>query len=240
VSSPLSILDYRQPVEFRIGDVLVKSWGALSRHFLTFFVLAGSSQLPALLLRPGPKEYGRIFALLGLNIVLSAFAQAVVVYAAFQDLRGQAVSASESLTRGMARFFPVIVLSVLMGLIVGVGFVLCFIPGLIAFAALQVALPVCVVERLNPFKCISRSADLTSGHWWPILGVLAAIIAINLAVAGAVGAALPRGSLPATVVLLLWHGVATAYSSVFAAILYHDLRAVKEGIGIEQIASVFD
>jgi hypothetical protein len=240
VSSPLSILDYRQPVEFRIGDVLVKAWGALSRHFLTFFLLAGLSQVPAVLLAPGPRQYGRLFALLALNIVLSAFAQAVVVYAAFQDLLGKRVSATESLQRGLARFLPVIVLSIIMGLIVGVGFVLCFIPGLIAFAALQVALPVCVVERLNPFKCISRSTDLTSGHWWPILGVLAALLVVNLVVTGALTAALPRGSLPSTLVVLLWHMVAASYGSVFAAILYHDLRAVKEGIGIEQIAAVFD
>jgi hypothetical protein len=31
-----------------------------------------------------------------------------------------------------------------------------------------------------------------------------------------------------------------SFSSVFTAILYHDLRAVKDGIGIGQIASVFD
>ena len=48
VSGPLSILDYKQPVEFRIGDVLVKSWGALTRHFLTFFLLAGNGSFDRL------------------------------------------------------------------------------------------------------------------------------------------------------------------------------------------------
>lgn len=240
MSSPLSILDYRQPVEFRIGDVLVKSWGALTRHFLTFFLLAGFAQLPSLLLRPQPTQVGMILALGVLNFVLSAFAQAVVVFAAFQDLRGKLVSAPESLTHGLARFLPVILLSLLMGLLIGFGFLLCLIPGLIALAALQVALPVCVVERLNPFKSMSRSADLTSGHWWPILGVLAALLVLRGVVTAAIAAALPVGSLPATAAVWVWGVATTSYGSVFAAILYHDLRAVKEGIGIDQIASVFD
>jgi hypothetical protein len=33
VGGPLSILDYSQPVEFRIGDVIIGSWNILSRRF---------------------------------------------------------------------------------------------------------------------------------------------------------------------------------------------------------------
>lgn len=240
VSGPLSILDYKQPVEFRIGDVLVKSWGALTRHFLTFFLLAALSQLPELFIRVGPRDFAMLGVSLLLTLILAAFSQAVVVYAAFQDLMGQKVNAMESIQRGMSRFLPVIALSILIGLLVGFGFLFCIIPGLIAFSALQVALPVCVVERVNPFKSMSRSADLTSGHWWPILGVLAVLMVINIAVSAGLGAAVPRGTLAARLVLWVWGTLATSYSSVFAGILYHDLRAVKEGIGIEQIASVFD
>ena len=43
-----------------------------------------------------------------------------------------------------------------------------------------------------------------------------------------------------TIATWAWNVLVTAYSSVYAANLYHDLRAVKEGIGIEEIASVFD
>jgi hypothetical protein len=36
------------------------------------------------------------------------------------------------------------------------------------------------------------------------------------------------------------NGIVTAYFNVVAAVIYHDLRAVKEGVDIEAIAAVFD
>jgi hypothetical protein len=241
VSGPLSILDYRQPVEFRIGDVFVKTWGVLTRHFVTFFLLVGITEVPILLLRPTSRQYA-LFLLLGfLNLFLSEFAQAVVVFAAFQDLRGKPVLIGESLMHALRRFLPVIGLSLLMALVLSLGLLLCIVPGLIALAALQVALPACVVERLGPIRSMSRSTDLTSGHWWPILGLLVAFYVVILVVSAGIRRALPlEPALPFTVASGVWRVASASFSSVFTAILYHDLRAVKEGIGIDQIASVFD
>ena len=39
---------------------------------------------------------------------------------------------------------------------------------------------------------------------------------------------------------LLWGALWTAYYSIAVVMTYHDLRVAKEGIDIEQIASVFD
>jgi hypothetical protein len=253
VSGPLSILDYRQPVEFSIGDVFVKTWGVLTRNIVTFFLLVGIAELPLLVanfwlqanMSPSPRFNTTIFlvsmAALFVQLVLTLMAQAVVVFAAFQDLRGRAVTVGESLTQAMRRFLPVIGLAVMMALVLMLGFMLCLIPGFIALAALQVALPACVVERLGPIRSMSRSTDLTSGHWWPILGLLVAFYIISLLVSGAIRAGLPpEPAMPYLAASWLWSVASACFSSVFTAILYHDLRAVKEGIGIEQIAAVFD
>jgi hypothetical protein len=253
VSGPLSILDYRQPVEFRIGDVFVKTWGVLTRHFVTFFLLVGIAELPFLAAsgwlqegaRPGTAFRWTFFLIsvgaLFVQLFLTLFAQAVVVFAAFQDLRGKAVTVGESLMQALRRFLPVIGLAFMMALVLILGFMLCLVPGLIALAALQVALPACVVERLGPIRSMSRSTDLTSGHWWPILGLLVAFYIVSLLVSTGIRQALPfYPVLPFIVASWVWSVLGGCFSSVFTAILYHDLRAVKEGIGIEQIASVFD
>ena len=39
---------------------------------------------------------------------------------------------------------------------------------------------------------------------------------------------------------LLWGALWTSYYSIAVVMTYHDLRVAKEGIDIEQIASVFD
>src|SRR5437764_306613 len=100
MGSPLSILDYRQPVEFRIGEVLVRTWNILSRHFLTFILLVGIAEILPLIVNLYLQREDEVFApgwqaglvLFGtrmLSGVLSIFAQAIVIYAAFQDLRGR-------------------------------------------------------------------------------------------------------------------------------------------------------
>ena len=128
-----------------------------------------------------------------------------------------------------------------LGLVIGLGFLLFVVPGLIAIAALAVVVPACVVEQLGPIESISRSRDLTSGHRWPILGVGLAWIIVGFTVVGSMQAALPANpALPRQLVEWMWQVVAGSFTSVYAAILYHDLRAVREGIGIDQIASVFD
>ena len=39
---------------------------------------------------------------------------------------------------------------------------------------------------------------------------------------------------------LIWNGVWGAFYAIAVVVTYHDLRVAKEGINIEQIASVFD
>jgi hypothetical protein len=251
MGSPLSILDYRQPLEFRLGDVIVRSLTILSRHLLAFLGLVailelipliGLPKLAPMLARPGGAMANMLVSMVGgiVAVIFSALSQAVVVHATFQDLRGREVNPAESFSRGAARVLPAIATSILEGLAIVIGLVLFVAPGLIALAAFTVSLPVCVVEHAGPFRSLSRSADLTRGYWWPILGVAVAVLIVSAVVGLAIRAALPASGLPVTVATWAWNVLVTAYSSVYAANLYHDLRAVKEGIGIEEIASVFD
>lgn len=247
MATSLSILRYRQPVEFRIGDVVQRSWGVLSRNLTTIVLLCGFATLPRLLLElfgpraaPGHVIWTNVLALL-LSGVLSAIAQAMVIYAAFQDLRGQKVSAVESVSRGFERFLSIFVVSLFVGLAVGVGFLLLVIPGLILWTMFAVALPVCVVEREGGSASLSRSSELTSGHRWPIFGIALVIALVSVIGTALIGAAFGRTNLVALqITLWIWQTLVTSFSSVYAAILYHDLRAVHEGIGINEIAAVFD
>ena len=115
-------------------------------------------------------------------------------------------------------------------------------PGFMVLTMLFVAAPVCVVERLGPFKSMGRSARLTKGHRWKIFGLWFATLLVEgivqsvltkLAVAGG-------ASLLGTPVLVIWSAVYGAFSAVLAVVTYHDLRVAKEGVNTDQIASVFD
>jgi hypothetical protein len=177
-----------------------------------------------------------------LHFVFSALAQAMIVFATFQALRGRPVRGGESVARGLQRLGPVLLTSIITGIIVAIGTFLLVIPGIIASVIMCVAIPACIVERLGPIGSIERSSYLSRGYRWPIFG---AFFAIGIAeiIAGLLITALTKesGSVwlsPA--VTMVWNTLVTAYQTVLVAIIYHDLRVVKDGIDLEHIAAVFD
>ena len=87
-------------------------------------------------------------------------------------MRGQPVSLIRSFQVGLRPFFPIIGLAICASLLTMLATALFIVPGVIVFLMLFVATPVCVVERLGPFRSMERSAQLTQGHRWKILGML--------------------------------------------------------------------
>jgi hypothetical protein len=259
--------DTLAPAEFRVGRVFSRSFGILSRHFVKFFLLTAIATAPSLILlvvglssfKPaGPTGVpnisgAMIAAVFGgglLWVVLYLLSQAVVLYGAFQDMRGKPFSIGVSLKWGLARLLPIIGLSICMVVAIGIGSLLLVIPGFIVLSMLYVSLPVCVVEKLGAFESMGRSAALTKGYRWRIFGIylvltlivgiiggvvqVVAGIVVHLAALGAIGA------IVAGVVNFAWNALAGAFQAVVAVVAYHDLRVMKEGVDVEQIAAVFD
>jgi hypothetical protein len=236
------------PGEFRIGQVFSRSAAVLSRHFLLFFVVAVVAGLPRVLLETSAEDIGTRAAvsklLLGvfLAIILSTLAQAVLVYGAFQDMRGRPVNLGDCLRVGLGRFFPIIGLAICISVGLMVGFLLLFIPGIILAVMWFVSTPACVVEQLGPLSSMGRSSELTKGHRWKIFGMLVLVVIGAGIVSLIIGAALGLTGSPIIVTLgtLAWAGVWGAFYAIFGVVTYHDLRVAKEGVDVHQIASVFD
>jgi uncharacterized membrane protein len=236
--------------DFRIGRVFSRTSTVLSRNLLIFFVVTVVANLPGtLLLRnatdaaaadPG-RAGGMIFLGSFLTLVLSTLSQAVVLYGAFQDMRGRQVNLGESLKVGLSRFFPIIGLAILVSLGIGFGMVLLIIPGLILLTMWFVATPACVVERLGPFRSMGRSSQLTKGHRWKIFGLFIVLALGGAIVSGVLEAVLGMfGGALTLIGGLLWNGIWGAFYAIAAVVTYHDLRVAKEGTDTEQIAAVFD
>jgi hypothetical protein len=241
--------------DFRVGRVLNRTASVLSRNFLTFFVVTAVAHLPTLLLFKGSTSAGAaasageiiqsvIVILLGfvLMIVLSTLSQAIVLYGAFQDMRGRQVSLTESLQVGLRRFFPIIGLAIsmtLLGVLAAIAFI---IPAFILFTMWFVATPACVVEQLGPSNSMRRSSQLTKGHRWKIFGLMLLLIIASGVASQTITVALTAigGEPLALIGDVLWNGVWGAFYAISVVVTYHDLRVAKEGIDIEQIAAVFD
>jgi hypothetical protein len=236
--------------DFQVGRVLNRTSKVLSRNFLPFFVVTAIAYLPTALIGKGNVDAANIswvdavlpavgFLLL---MVLSVLAQAVVLYGAFQDMRGRPVSLAESVQVGLRRFLPVVGMAVVMMVLFVIGFVSLIVPGLILMTMWFVGTPVCVVEQRGPLASLGRSQQLTKGHRWKVFGLLLVMFIVSATVSPVIDTSLAEigGAALAFVVGLIWNGVWGAFYAIAVVVTYHDLRVAKEGIDIEQIAAVFD
>jgi hypothetical protein len=184
----------------------------------------------------------------------------MVVHAAFQDMRRRPVRLAESVKVGLRRVLSLLGLALLLALLVLLAFatilavipfttpfllILMPVPFLIIVTIYFVTTPVCVVEKRGPFASMKRSMQLTKGHRWKVFGLWLLLVALLLIASifiGLLGLALRAvgGPLLGAISSVVWYAIWIAYYAVTVAVTYHDLRVAKEGVDIEQIASVFD
>src|SRR5262245_33161329 len=130
---------YAQPVQgdLRVGHVFSSAWDVLTANFGKFLAITAVVALPNVLLfgnmaaDPAAAEaaFGwRFFLGFLLGFVLNMIAQAMILYIAFQYLRGQPASLSDAAQKGLGRFFPLLGAVILFGLGVWVGLLLFIVP----------------------------------------------------------------------------------------------------------------
>lgn len=237
--------------EFRVGSVLGTGFSILFKNIVPFGLLSllvmSPTYIYALAVDPqiylDETEFGGVGS--GINIVeslLSYFLAAALVYGTFQELRGRHAGLGACMSRGLALIFPVIGVTILTGLAVGLATMLFVIPGLIVMTMLWVVVPAAVIEKPGVINSLSRSAELTKGYRWQIFGII--VLVTVIAFAGVFLLFMVLAAIANPTVFVLGELVVTAFFTalwaVVSAVGYHDLRVVKEGVGIEEIAAVFD
>jgi len=121
-----------------------------------------------------------------LLLVLQPIGTAAILHVISEEFAGRHVSAGNALRFALTRFLPLLGTSLLAGLIIGVGFLLLIIPGIIFLIWYAFVGQVVVVEGLSGNDALSRSKALTAGYRWRIFGLLF-IFGIIGWIAGAIG-----------------------------------------------------
>jgi hypothetical protein len=124
---------------------------------------------------------------------------------------------------------PVIGNLILVGIVAGIGivigFILIIVPGLILITIWSVAAPVVVLERPGGLRALGRSRELVKGNGWNVFAVillLVILVGVVTIVLEAVAAAAGAG---AGIVVRVIVGILTApISSLAQAVLYFQLR----------------
>lgn len=253
---------------FSIGSVLSRSFGILGRNIVPFTIMSVIVYTPLvafLVLAPddsgqtsatapadpydpdyNPYEYAetrkpslvRILVPLLLMIVLPYVVTGALIYGVLKQLRGEPADMGDCLRVGFGRLFPILGVGILAGLLSALGAIALIVPGVILACMYWVAVPVAVVERPGVVASLKRSAQLTQGEKWSVFAILLVLIVMQNVTQAIFDAALDDSTAGALVSLIptIVFGMLGA---VCAAVGYHDLRAAKEGVGIDQLVSVF-
>ena len=238
-----------------VGEILDVSFSLYRRHFATLGTIAVlCSGIPVLLSlyieSSGGVLYNLPLTLLHYVIftVLSSIATAATVFVVSESYLGRPLPAREALRRATPLLARLIICSLLFAIVVGIGFIFFFIPGIILVCGLLLAFPSLVLEPgISPTGALSRSWSLTRGSRWRMFALLitmALLLYVPLVGLGAVAAvALPggaHGTSPGIVTLAVVGVVQMLLYPLLYCVLtvaYYDLRVRKEGFDLEVLAS---
>jgi len=215
-----------------------------------FALLAGTEAAKG----ASPLAIGLLVALVTAATVVAI--QGAVVLMVFQRLRGEKPNVFRTVQAALRRLLPILGVVASTSLVTGAAtfviifltrlfllFVLLLIPLLVLFVAWSVAIPAVVVEPLGPWSALARSARLTKGErgrifvvWLVCLLVWWIFTALVTAVLDAFG---NESGMSGVLVRLFFTAVLGSFPAVVPAVIYHELRESREGIGLDQLASVF-
>lgn len=238
----------------RVGDTINRTFAPLSGNPVTVLGLALLPMLTLVALAApvfgfaalsGIETTDRITPALGVwfgviaigMVVASAVAQGGIIAAALAYYRtGEKLGIGRAVSEGLRLVLPIIGLFIVVGVSVAIGLVLLIIPGLVLLVKLSAAIPAEVSERPGVFGSVRRSWNLTSGSFWPIVGVFVVLFFVVLIVSmvlgvvslvasgfGGAGIAL---DLAARVVV---NALQAALGATVGAAIYHELRQEEGG-----------
>lgn len=247
---------------FSIGGVISRAVSVLGRRFLMFFglglvagvpgLIVNYASLPTILADGSPAAFGPghwllVSAGVLVAMVMAALLQGSITYGTVMDLSDQPLSFGTAVTTALRVFFPLLGLSLVFAFALGFATLLLIVPGIMLALAWNVAVPARVIEQTSVFRAFGRSRVLTAGHRWAILGIwmiyFVAAIVLQLIVRFAFGLPLlMNGANLSLAVLIGWlvQALMAVVAATIGACIYFELRSEKEGIGPQQLASVFD
>ena len=247
-----------------IGRVIGDTFGVLGRNFAAFAILAlVLVGLPSAIVgwfTPAPDPANPLaafgpnfFLAILVSIVFSAILQGAIIYGTVQDLSGAKPSVNDALATGLRAFLPLVIVSILFALAVGLGMILLIVPGIMIAVAWCVAVPSLVAERLGIFDAFGRSAELTRGNRWRIFALFVILWVVSLVLAMIVGAVTGGAAMTAAMsgapvptqnpVFIIMNALVGAVSALLGAtgvaVLYVQLRNAQEGGGPQWLSEIF-
>ncbi|MBO0905506.1 hypothetical protein [Jiella sonneratiae] len=190
----------------------------------------------------GENPFLFVAVVVALPLLVYSVLTAVLVLAAYDAKAGRDANVGAYVATALRAMLPLIVLSIVAWILIGLGFAVFVVPGLWLLGVLAVYVPAIVVEGAG-FGALGRSARLTKGYRWPIVGFVVLVYVLFYLAGIALGFVGGRVVGVSPVLFLLLQGIVSGLSAAFAsiavAVAYARLREIKDGVGFADLADVF-
>jgi hypothetical protein len=182
------------------------------------------------------------------TVFLSGFITVIVGHAVL----GKPVSFAQAWEEFKPRLLPLLGATLLSGLVITVGLILCIVPGIWLWVLFALVTPALVLERCGVGTAFGRSKALVNGAWWRTFGILLLTVVIGWVISwiislpfGLMGAATtsfssdPTAALSAGSLVLSTIGgiiastITLPFTAAVTVLVYVDRRMRAEGMDIE-------
>lgn len=199
-----------------------------------------------------------------LTMLGTVIAAGALTHVTIETLLGRRTTVGVAMRASLGRVLPLVGTALVTGVLQFVGMFLCFVPGVIAWVWLVLALPSCLAEKVGPIEALQRSVELTEGHRLTIflIGLVlgGAFMTVSLCVLSpslvelfqqvqeSVETGVPFTGLQdplspmqlvSTLLSMALQTVGVAVFSVMPAVMYVRLRGLRESVDANAVAQVF-
>ncbi len=200
--------------ELGVGEVISRTFELYQRNFAKYFILYlvieaiigvvsvlayNAFPLPTLppnatsqqILDWAPGFFSALFALIAVigivSLVFGPIAAGATVKMASEEIEGRPVELGASVRFAASNLVWLWALGLIVGIIVGLGFIALIVPGVILLIMFCLALPAFLVEKVGVVGSLGRSRELVSHRWLKTFALLLVWFIILLIAAGVVG-----------------------------------------------------
>lgn len=121
-----------------------------------------------------------MFVIILVTVFISTLYLSATNYAVYNVVSDKKVQAWDNFKQGLKKFWIFLGMTVVVGIIVGIGFILLVIPGIVAAFFLSFSFYLLVVENLTIGKALSRSFEIVKANWLLVMVMMLIIMAISM------------------------------------------------------------
>jgi hypothetical protein len=144
---------------------------------LCFFIPSLIISLLVLGMTPGAAVLISIINILA----IIPFVTGAAIFYVYQKLTSRGATIPDSMQAAGERFSQLVFLTFIVFVLLGAGFLLLIVPGIYLSVRLSFVYYALMIENRSTFDALSRSWQLTQGHWWKLFwSLLVLVLAVSV------------------------------------------------------------